>query len=102
MEKLNNLSSRKGETLVGGLLLATGFFYSAIVPAITGYGLASGNQHNDLTGKLITGLVPGPVYGILGSFMEMGKQGATVGLGILTGLEAVSFGVGYGLGCLMR
>jgi hypothetical protein len=34
--------------------------------------------------------------------MEMGKQGATVGLGILTGLEAVSFGVGYGLGCLMR
>jgi len=97
-------SSKRGETLMGGLVMTGGLLLSGVAFAKLGYALGSGNPKvlefihaNPL--EVAIPLAIGPVFSTVGGAMEFSYGSAgfagVISLGVGVAVGAIAFGIGY-------
>ncbi|MAG37959.1 hypothetical protein CMI45_01045 [Candidatus Pacearchaeota archaeon] len=95
---IRSQSRQRGAAMIPGMFRVGALLYSAVIPSILGYQIATGNVIQDMGD--VRYFVPGPLIGGLASLVDETPSDAGFTAGFFFAFEAVSFGIGYGIGCL--
>jgi hypothetical protein len=104
--KVESIHKEEGSTLLGSLCVLTSAGFSAIFPAIIGFKVANLFETDPqlaakMCGALTVNMGCMTAMGTFGAYIDKKGTGRYAAL-VLTGLQAISFGIGYGAGYLTR
>lgn len=91
--------SERGETFIGSQFMIASIMFSAVMPAVCGFKIGSGQT--PLDERLIAPLSIGPALGLFGG-TSIGNPGGIYVASFSTVIGGISFGLGYLGGYLLK